>query len=805
MKKGVIPDMNENDNGFGTNEREEDTADISAAPEKTAESAPSAADSVSDADTAAVPEHSSVENEDRSTEENAPSEEASDTAEREPDSGSDGNGEAAPSSEISLDEIKKASASASPTADDPEVVSHLADIGELVSKEGKSRKSKDSRSLVSYLVSLLPGFLCAGVLIFSIMSNSALGIGSGGAYRIHFFVLCAIMAVSIIAGPTEIKSPRVKSAIGWTWWAICPAAAMLLSEWMIRNPFNGKMTWKVILLNMAIYYITAAFFLFLTRRAFWSTVLATVFPALLGIANYYVVSFRGTVLFPWDLGSIGTAISVADNYEFEFPYEMAILISAFILMYQIACKCGVKIFAKKIWLRVLLTVMSLSMGVGYAFYAQSDDIVSRFRLYPYMFTPNSVYSRDGMMVSLLFSLQYLAVDKPEGYDAGLINGIAEKYADDADGGDGTSAEEKTKPNIIVIMNEAYSDLSVLRDFKTNVNPMPFTSKLTENTVKGDLYVSVVGGNTANSEFEFLTGSSMAFLPTGSIPYQQFIKSEMPSFVSHLNDLGYSSSAMHPYYASGWDRNKVYSYFGFDKMFFKNDFDNPETIRQYISDSATYDKIIELYENKDDSPMFVFDVTMQNHSGYKGEVQNNFAPLVAVSDSKVSAGLQEYLSLVRISDLAFGDLVEYFKEADEPTVILMFGDHQPGDAVVRSLYTSVGQTYPPESFEDQYKRYIVPFFLWANFDIEERDDVTISANYLSTLLCEVAGIELTPQMKYLSELYEKYPVLNANGYIDSDGNLFSADKINENADLTEYSCVQYNLLFDRKNRVEALFK
>lgn len=808
-KKGVIPDMNENDNGLGKNENE--NADITAPSGINAPSALPAGDSVSDADNASISEPFSAADSDPAAEKNAPTEkvcapaegEPDNGAEIEPESGSDKNEDALSSSEISLDEIKKVTANVSPAADDSEIVSQIADIGELVSKEGKRRKNKDSRSLASYLISFLPGFLCAGVLMFSIMSNSALGIGSGGAYRIHFFVLCAIMAVSIVAGPIKIKSSRVKCAIGWVWWAICPAAAMLLSEWMIRNPFNGKMTWKVILLNMVIYYIAAAFFLFLTRRAFWSTVLATVFPALIGIANYYVVSFRGTVLFPWDLGSIGTAISVADNYKFEFPYKMAILISAFILMYQVACKCGVKIFAKKIWLRVLLTVMSLSMGVGYAFYAQSDDIVLRFRLYPYMFTPNSVYSRDGMMVSLLFSLQYLAVDKPDGYDADLVNGIADEYADD--GGDGASSEEKTKPNIIVIMNEAYSDLSVLRDFETNVNPMPFTSKLTENTVKGDLYVSVVGGNTANSEFEFLTGSSMAFLPAGSIPYQQFIKSEMPSFVSHLNDLGYSSSAMHPYYASGWDRNKVYSYFGFDKMFFKNDFDNPETIRQYISDSATYDKIIELYENKDDGPMFVFDVTMQNHSGYKGEVQNNFAPLVAVSDSKVSAGLQEYLSLVRISDLAFGDLVEYFKEADEPTVILMFGDHQPGDAVVRSLYTSVGQTYPPESFEDQYKRYIVPFFLWANFDIEERDDVTISANYLSTLLCEVAGIELTPQMKYLSELYEKYPVLNANGYIDSDGNLFSADKINENNDLTEYSCIQYNLLFDRKERVEALFK
>ena len=466
--------MNENDNGLGKNEneKEECDADITAPSGKNAPSASPAGDSVNDADNAAISEPSSIADSDPEAEKSAPTEKASDTAEGEPDNSPESEpdsesdkseSDGAPSSEISLEEIKKASANASPAADDPEIVSQIADIGELVSKEGKRRKNRDSRSLAAYLISFLPGFLCAGVLMFSIMSNSAVGIGSGGAYRIHFFVLCAIMAVSIVAGPIKIKSSRVKCAIGWVWWAICPAAAMLLSEWMIRNPFNGKMTWKVILLNMVIYYIAAAFFLFLTRRAFWSTVLATVFPALIGIANYYVVSFRGTVLFPWDLGSIGTAISVAGNYKFEFPYEMAILISAFILMYQIACKCGVKIFAKKIWLRVLLTVMSLSMGVGYAFYAQSDDIVSRFRLYPYMFTPNSVYSRDGMMVSLLFSLKYLAVDKPEGYDADLVNGVAEKYADD--GGDGTSAEEKTKPNIIVIMNEAYSDLSVLRDFE----------------------------------------------------------------------------------------------------------------------------------------------------------------------------------------------------------------------------------------------------------------------------------------------------------------------------------------------------
>lgn len=233
--------MNENDNGLGKNEneKEECDADITAPSGINAPSALPAGDSVSDADNASISEPFSAADSDPAAEKNAPTEkvcapaegEPDNSPESEPDSESD-KSDGAPSSEISLEEIKKASANASPAADDPEIVSQIADIGELVSKEGKRRKNRDSRSLAAYLISFLPGFLCAGVLMFSIMSNSAVGIGSGGAYRIHFFVLCAIMAVSIVAGPIKIKSSRVKCAIGWVWWAICPAAARLLSEWM---------------------------------------------------------------------------------------------------------------------------------------------------------------------------------------------------------------------------------------------------------------------------------------------------------------------------------------------------------------------------------------------------------------------------------------------------------------------------------------------------------------------------------------------------------------------------------------------
>ena len=44
----------------------------------------------------------------------------------------------------------------------------------------------------------------------------------------------------------------------------------------------------------------------------------------------------------------------------------------------------------------------------------------------------------------------------------------------------------------------------------------------DNAVVGHAYTSVFGAGTSASEFEFLTGNSMAFLPSGSIPYQQYI-------------------------------------------------------------------------------------------------------------------------------------------------------------------------------------------------------------------------------------------------------------------------------------------
>lgn len=129
--------------------------------------------------------------------------------------------------------------------------------------------------------------------------------------------------------------------------------------------------------------------------------------------------------------------------------------------------------------------------------------------------------------------------------------------------------------------------------------------------------------------------------------------------------------------------------------------------------------------------------------------------------------EQYLTTLHNSDAALEVLISYFQQIQEPTVILLFGDHQPAieQEFLEELY---GKKIEDLSLEEKQREYIVPFMIWANYDIEEREFEKISANYLSTLLMETAGIELPQYNKFLNNLYFEYPVINVNGIINSFG-------------------------------------
>ncbi len=586
---------------------------------------------------------------------------------------------------------------------------------------------------------------------------------------------------------------------------VLPVLTLMCMEFYTHVPWD--LTVPIFLLNLVFYYLLFGICTFLFGSTGRGYAVAPVLPMLFGLINYYVVDFRSSPIVPWDIFSIGTAVSVAGNYEFEIKARVVYVVLGFLAIILIGSRLGGKKRTIRLKPRMLGLALSAISMFGYVQYIGTDASVKAFSLDTTLFTPNVLYRNNGLVGGFLGNLKYLKVEKPNGYSASAAQEEAECYKKET-----ADVETEELPNVIAIMNEALSDPAVFGEFETSEEYFPFINSLTKNTVKGNCYVSVKGGNTANSEYEFLTGDSMAFMPTGSVPYQQYVKGEMPTLASHLKQMGYKTIGIHPYNASGWARDKVYPWFGFDEALFRSDFEDPAYIRDYVSDQSAFEKIIELYEEKEASErLFAFEVTMQNHGGYSKE-SPGFEPSVHLPqlENKTTnvIAAEKYLTLMKKSDEAFEYLVNYFAKQKEKTIILMFGDHQPSDYITNTFLRLTGRKREGADADNVYfDNYIVPFVIWANYEIEEEEIEAISVNYLSGLLLEKAGIPTMPYQDFLSDMRKEIPAVTANMIITSEG---GRCKYTEGASaaadwLNRYQILTYNHLVDGKNRVENYFE
>ena len=591
----------------------------------------------------------------------------------------------------------------------------------------------------------------------------------------------------------------------------------------------------ILVLNLLFFYVLYGLLTALTGSVRMGFRLATLVPMLFGLTNYFVVSFRGSPIVPWDLLSFGTAASVADNYEFVLSWKAFYSVLAFIWMILLSSKSTVRLGRKK--LRVISIAAYAALMFLYVGEIQNSAVQSFFGMDTTLFTLNVLYRNNGIAAAFLGNLRFLNIEQPSGYSVDKVEALMKQVEENAKNEPETDAQGETVqatqgetvqatqaetnataeteapassrqyPNIVVIMNEAFSDLSVWGDFATSEEVMPFFKSLQQEAVGGELYVSVKGGNTANTEFEFLTGDTMGFLPKGSIPYQQYINDETPSLASYLKTLGYSTTAIHPYNRTGWDRDTVYEKFGFDEFLDKDSFSSPYRLRGYISDKSAFDKIREQFSIKgDDERKFIFEVTMQNHGGYSRETPdfNIYLTLPEVTGKTTSVvATEKYLTLINQTDRALEELIDYFKEQDEPVIVVMFGDHQPSDYITNVIQRICGAT-TSDSLADLEQGYRVPFVMWSNYGLEHKYYDGISVNYLSSILMENAGIPLTGYQTFLKKLMETLPVINANVYRDADGNFYNYEDDAYSGELKDYQMLQYNHLVDKKHRDDAFF-
>lgn len=591
--------------------------------------------------------------------------------------------------------------------------------------------------------------------------------------------------------------------------SLIPILNFYLVEWYEHNPWK-EVRAEAQLFNILLLELLAWALFFFLGKAKIALRIESIAVMVFGLVNHYVMQFRSTPFVPWDILSVNTAASVAKNYDYT-PSVRVIVVSVLFLLLIVGVRFLHMECKWKSYLRLIPGVIVLLVLCLFVNALQNDDFKNRHYLYPFLFTPVYMTQVNGMLVTFAMNLEYIAVDKPAGYSAADAQEVLESYqSTDAKGTEGAGADKESDtgnkdvdelPNVIVVMDEAFSDLAVLGDFTTNEDYMPFVHSLeqgADNTITGYLNVSVCGGNTANTEFEFLTGNTMAFLPAGSIPYQQYIKDETPSLASYLANLGYETYGMHPYNANGWNRDKVYPLLGFDQTLFLGDFTQTDYVRKYVSDSSDSNNIIRLYGAKENQPMFTFNVTMQNHGGYTDTYQN-FVPDIKVEGME-NLALEQYLSLVKKTDEAFSDLVSYFSKQKEKTVLVFFGDHQPSNSVVEPILNQNGMNSNNLTSEQQALRYQVPYVIWANYDIEEGTNQDISANYLGAKVCEAAGIPTTSYQNYLLELQKEYPIISAVRVQKENGSKGDTTETNveEAAEgLLQYKQLQYYQLFDWK--------
>lgn len=590
-------------------------------------------------------------------------------------------------------------------------------------------------------------------------------------------------------------SNRIKKIINIGCLIILPIFIFYTMEFFLRNPFE-KMRVGIQFLNIAFFELVAVILFFATKSVRIAIRIEAVIALLIGLIDYFVVQFRSNPVMPWDIFSIKTAAVVADNYEYSLQPQAICCAIVMVLIFS-ATWLIPKWDKMKNVIRIAGSVIGVVLLVFLTNYVQTPQAVKTFKLYDKLFTPNTMTYKDGTVVAFLMQCQYLKVQEPDSYSKGKAEDLLEKAVVNLNVNGQVSSESTTleeRPNIIVVMNEAFSDLSILGEYTTNMDEIPFMRSLMDgayDTISGYMDVSVLGGNTANTEFEFLTGDSMAFLPQGCIPYQQFVHGEIPTIASALKDIGYRTVALHPYRASGWDRSEVYPYFGFDSFYTQDDFEDPLIYRKYISDQSDIEKIIEIYEQDPEQPLFMFNVTMQNHSSYT-DVFDNFTPQIQVEGVE-SVALNQYLSLLYESDKSLQQLVQYFDRMDDPTIIVFFGDHQPTDSVVAPIYKLNQKSVYSIEEEELRLRYKVPYVIHANFDIEEAQNVPMSSNYLGIKTLETAGIPLDRYQQFLANNYQTFPSVSVLQIQDENGEVFSIDKKDEL--LNDYQILQYYHLFE----------
>lgn len=630
-----------------------------------------------------------------------------------------------------------------------------------------------------------------------------------------FFIaaVAVFIAACRFAAPLRARFGSVLSRLEPVVLVACVGLGYLLME----LPYNSdvlQIPAQYVVLDLAALGLIFCILYFLTLRSKASVALFLVVCLIFGTTNHFMAIFKGQPLLPSDVLAVQTAVAVSNTYDFVIV-DILVICAALVLLAMAVVVCLPKVsmrhlgwlgYAKRLcWGVLALAVFAGAMG--------TVDIEKDLDVTVDIWASLESYQHNGSLISFLQRSQKLEPSEPDGYSKVRAQGLLREASSEIGEDDqavaeelGTTQEETTKPTIIAVMSETYSDISTYQQLAASyAGPASLTDRAGV-IASGNVYVSAMGGGTCNSEFEFLTGSSMGILGAGVYPYMLYDLSGIDSTVSYLKTQGYRASAIHPADAQNWRRDRVYKQLGFDKFYSITSFENPVMFRDMVSDASTFDKVLELLDNTDE-PQFIFDITIASHGGYDtGLISEDEMIHVTAEgeDAELKSQIDEYVSSIARSQREFSEFLGELEQREEPIVVIFFGDHQPGFVDELANYDGTAEN---ASITEAQQRYVTPYLIWTNSEElasaaaeelaqNEADLANTSLNYLAADALKAAGLELDDYFSFLYETQKSLVAINLNGYCGSDGEWhWNGTSSAYDEVLANLSMVQYYNLFD----------
>lgn len=532
--------------------------------------------------------------------------------------------------------------------------------------------------------------------------------------------------------------------------------------------------------------VGAAYFICMRRGGGSAIVVA--FCAVAGIAQHFVMRFRMSALLPSDVLAAGTAAEVAGQFKFALTETdlwgitcacIAILLLTLLIPSRVRIKS-----TRFLWRLAANIMLALFLTLACDRWIEIVDFHDEDMAFgiDYWNTIDS-YTKQGFLPSFLVTLRDMEMKAPEGYSNKTAEELIERYGSEAEAIPGRAEArmaaqaqfDATKPSVVVVMNETFADLSRLAGLACEYEGPAFFRSIPDALYRGELAVSVYGGGTCNSEFEALTANSQAFIGAGKFPYQLFNFEHADNLARQFSAMGYETTAIHPCAPENWNRKKVYHEMGFNTFLSIIDFpEGAPYLHSGLTDGATYEQVLNQLRSSD-KPQFIFDVTIQNHSGYDQgnipeEMLTDYHPDIDPErlPEKDVAELNEYLSCINASDTDLEWFLGELRNIGRPVVLLFFGDHHPW---VSWIYNDVLFTEDPE-VEHRERIYQTDYLMWANYPVagavQASNPMALSADMLGSSLLDAIGAPLSNYQRAQVGMRTHIPAFNAFGYRDTLG-------------------------------------